>query len=102
MWVAAHEIGHALGLWHEFERDDRDHHVRSVPDRAHLDRMAPTRGDAAGTAYDEASLMHYAWRDGDRSPGYALVRPDGRTPIESVSSCSTGTPRSTTSRSWAR
>lgn len=58
-----HEIGHAIGLWHEQSRTDRDDHVR-----VHLDRVPP--GDRFNFAkhdgsavhrgeYDVRSIMHY-------------------------------------------
>jgi hypothetical protein len=57
-----HEIGHALGLWHEHARRDRDEHIE-----IHRDNIAPgresnfdkyTSGEELG-AYDHASIMHY-------------------------------------------
>ena len=58
------EIGHAVGLWHEHQRNDRDPHiwVSSCP----LDPNSPSyvkdgpRAFASGP-YDYGSVMHYYW-----------------------------------------
>ncbi len=68
--AVAHEIGHAVGLWHEHQREDRDQHLTVLfenlePSRVHrYTAEHPTLGP-----YDYASVMHYdprseAWNEG--------------------------------------
>lgn len=75
-----HELGHALGLWHEQSREDRDQHVT-----VHVSNIQPGRagnfskhvGDGLDIgAYDFDSLMHYG-RDFfcRRNPTGACVGP---------------------------
>lgn len=58
-----HEIGHAVGLWHEQSREDRDTFVNIVfanvdPNMQHNFLQHITDGDDLG-AYDFGSIMHY-------------------------------------------
>lgn len=61
-----HEIGHAVGLWHEHERSDRDSHVwaRSHP-LGIVDGFFYYGKDGpyavASGPYDYGSVMHYEW-----------------------------------------
>jgi Astacin (Peptidase family M12A) len=58
-----HEIGHAVGIWHEQSREDRDSFItinwaNIIPGREHNFNQHITDGDDIG-AYDFASIMHY-------------------------------------------
>ncbi|MDN5935492.1 MAG: M12 family metallopeptidase, partial [Nitrosospira sp.] len=58
-----HEIGHAVGLWHEQSREDRDRFIRILFEnieegREHNFNQHITDGDDVGR-YDFGSIMHY-------------------------------------------
>jgi hypothetical protein len=62
--VLIHEIGHAVGVFHEHQRDDRHFHVTVLAENAvaamrHNFDKEGDRGDDIG-AYDFASVMHYS------------------------------------------
>ncbi|XP_037776735.1 blastula protease 10-like, partial [Penaeus monodon] len=57
-----HGIGHALGLWHEHSRSDRDEHILILPQNImssfiyNFDMMTTNN---YGVPYDYSSIMHY-------------------------------------------
>ena len=64
--VVVHEIGHAIGLWHEQQRNDRDFHVWVSP-RLLIRRTLRTTFEQPGGRelalgpYDYGSVMHNSW-----------------------------------------
>ena len=58
-----HEIGHAVGFWHEQSRPDRDKYVTIHYENIHHGRKhifdIETDVDSLGVTYDFNSIMHY-------------------------------------------
>jgi hypothetical protein len=60
-----HEIGHALGLYHEQMRADRDTYVtiyyQNIDEEFHsqFDKMFANEYDSYAKPYDYESIMHY-------------------------------------------
>lgn len=60
-----HEIGHAIGFWHEHTRPDRDEFVDilydNIEDRylKNFEKIDSSFIDSQGIGYDYNSIMHY-------------------------------------------
>jgi hypothetical protein len=90
-WMPAHELGHALGFFHEHERWDRDqfvtiHYENIKPGRASdHDWIPKTNWVVSSLPYDYHSIMHYriCWaskcesecKDGVGSSPCAVIEP---------------------------
>lgn len=60
--IPVHEIGHALGFWHEQQRRDRGDHINIIWDSLGKYRSQYYTSDTVnfGVPYDLSSVMHYA------------------------------------------
>ena len=79
-----HEIGHALGFYHEHQRPNRDEFVDVIWDN--LDRSKRVRDDykiietahPLGSRYDYKSIMHYARDDNSINGNDTMIVKDDR------------------------
>lgn len=64
--IVVHELGHAVGFWHEHTRPDRDDWVTIIRDNImvgqeyNFNRLTSEEVNSLGLKYDYDSIMHYA------------------------------------------
>lgn len=78
-----HEIGHALGLWHEHTRPDRDSYIKLHPENIisgmESNIAKQTQCSEAIGPYDYASVMHYDPYSMSKNGKPIFTKPDGST-----------------------
>ena len=85
--VAMHEIGHAIGYYHEQSRPDRDEHVQIIGENiakgAHseFEKYTNDRVDSYGVGYDYNSIMHYDATVFSRNGNQTIVALDPDIPL---------------------
>lgn len=78
-----HELGHALGFYHEHTRPDRDKYVKILWEnirpgkevRNNFEKQPAGVIDSRGVEYDFGSLMHYSKFQGNNRPGVETIVP---------------------------
>ena len=66
--MVLHELGHAIGFFHEHSRPDRDDHIKVIHENVQPDltynfhKRPSSQVNDYGTPYDMNSIMHYGQR----------------------------------------
>lgn len=82
IFIAAHEIGHALGLAHEHQRSDRDSYVTVISGNAeHPDQFSKLILATKIGSYDYDSVMHYGSMDDSENGQPTIIQNPGSSPV---------------------
>ncbi|XP_028402112.1 zinc metalloproteinase nas-6-like isoform X2 [Dendronephthya gigantea] len=78
--IAVHEIGHAMGMWHEQSRPDRDRYIEILWDniipewRSAFRKITASVVNSYGVQYDFESVMHYPSNAFAKHPGLETMK----------------------------
>lgn len=74
-----HELGHALGFYHEHQRPDRDEYISVLLENVQTKHRGKfeKRMDVSslGSSYDYGSIMHFGLSDYSVNPNLQTLRP---------------------------
>ncbi|KAH9498110.1 hypothetical protein Btru_008282 [Bulinus truncatus] len=76
--IVVHEVGHAVGFYHEQSRPDRDHYIRILAQNVEDNKMSNfekypwTTVDTYEVPYDYTSVMHYGSTYFSRNGRYTI------------------------------
>lgn len=80
--IIVHEIGHALGFWHEQSRPDRDKYVtiywNNISSRMRYNFNINNGINSRGIPYDYSSIMHYGPKAFSNNGGYTMLAKAGQ------------------------
>lgn len=80
--VVLHEMGHAMGRFHEHQRPDRDQYIivhleNAAPSKVRNLEIRPAPQLYSLRAYDDVSIMHYSSHDFSNNGEPTMTRLDG-------------------------